>query len=215
MSHKASLSSIPTPEEIAKAGTEPFYFPLMLEVEKPITKEVAKKVTKEVTKEVIKGSITTQELSGATTLRSTFSGLPKQLFHKENEQRKGYYKAWNVEAYTHCKGLDMAIPELHLREGDLFTDLEEIPRCSALHPTGHETPYPSSEVDYSSWTSLHGSPFADGLFWDLFQLSCRFYYYLFEFYSGFWNGPVLIRHHEQESHETRTANRFSGTEYDE
>ncbi|KAF9303839.1 hypothetical protein BGZ74_002940 [Mortierella antarctica] len=122
--------------------------------------------------------------------QSTFSGLPKQLFYKENEQRfakfksktqyiepppmptdmeaEGYTKAWVSRLTPAARGLDMAIRELHPREGDwiLLSDLDEI-----LPPSS---------------TTAFGS-----------ALSCS-------------------ANREQESHETRKAHGFGGPpEYDE
>ncbi|KAF9311324.1 hypothetical protein BG003_007544 [Podila horticola] len=268
--HKASLSSIPTPEtetdhanpivlvepvvitkstiSRAKTRPEPFYFPPMSETEKPITKEVTTSQEPSGPKmidvilfntELDQLDIRLHELFPVVDTfviiesKSTFSSLPKPLFYKENEQRfekfkskihyielppmptdmeaEGYAKAWGIEAYTRSKGLDMAIRKLQPHEGDwiLLSDLDEIPRPSILQAM--KTPDPESEVD----SLFLDRPIAEGPSWDLFRLACRFYYYSFEFYNDFWNGPVLLRYRERESHDTRMAHGFGGPEYDE
>lgn len=260
--HKASLSSTPTaletedhpdpvvlvePIVITKSKTisrvktkpEPFYFPSMPE---PIIQEPSVPKMIDVilfNTELDQLDIRLHELFSVVDVfviiesQSTFSGLPKHLFYKENEQRfekfkskihyievppmptdmeaEGYAKAWGVEAYTRSKGLEMTIHDLQPREGDwiLLSDLDEIPRPSILQAM--KIPDPASEVE----SLFLDRPIAEGPSWDLFRLACRFYYYSFEFYNGFWNGPVLLRYRERKSHSTRVAHGFGGPEYSE
>ncbi|KAF9327710.1 hypothetical protein BG006_009027 [Podila minutissima] len=130
--------------------------------------------------------------------QSTFSGLPKRLFYMENEQRLAKFYL-GVEAYTRSKGLDMAIREVHPREGDwiLLSDLDEIlPPMST--PSSWAAPLsmvpPGTCSDYtagSTTTTRSSSTMASGS-----VLSCS-------------------ANREQESHETRKAHGFGGPEYDD
>ncbi|KAF9381215.1 hypothetical protein CPB97_007894 [Podila verticillata] len=239
--HKASLSFIPTaletedrpdpivlvePVVITKSKTitrvktkpEPFYFPPMPEPEKPIVKEP---IIQEpsgpkmigvilLNTELDQLDIRLHELfsvvdvfviiesqstmnNGSKSLRARhYIELPPMPTDMEAED---YVKAWGVEAYTRGKGLDMTIRDLQPRKGDwiLLSDLDEILRPSILQAM--KTPRPSLQ--------------------DLFRLACRFYHYLYEIYNDFWNGPVLLRYRERESHSQRMAHGFGGPEYSE